>query len=326
MKTLEGVNLGGWLVLEKWMTPSLFQECIASDEYGLCQEAENKDLSEHQKTFITEQDFKWLHENGVQAVRIPIGYWIFGDYAPFPSGIESLKWVFVMAKKYDIQILIDLHGALGSQNGWDHSGQAGKMRWHKNSDFQKQTLDVLERLAKEFGQEENLFGIELLNEPHWDISISTLKDFYKEGYKRVRQYTDAWIVIHDSFRPKRWQSFMNKPSFTKVALDMHLYQCFSFFDKRLSMASHLKKAQKWKDLISSQDLPVIIGEWSLALDPKTFKNMGGDEQKAALQEYGKAQLEAFEHTIGYFYWSYKLEDQNSTWNFKSLIENNIIVL
>lgn len=29
---LQGVNLGGWLVLEKWMTPSLFDGTTAADE------------------------------------------------------------------------------------------------------------------------------------------------------------------------------------------------------------------------------------------------------------------------------------------------------
>src|SRR5580658_4230202 len=33
---LRGVNLGGWLVLEKWMTPDVYRDTDADDEYGLC--------------------------------------------------------------------------------------------------------------------------------------------------------------------------------------------------------------------------------------------------------------------------------------------------
>ena len=33
---LRGVNLGGWLVLEKWMTPSLFDGTAAADETYFC--------------------------------------------------------------------------------------------------------------------------------------------------------------------------------------------------------------------------------------------------------------------------------------------------
>ena len=37
-KKLRGVNLGGWLVLEKWMTPSLFEGLAATDETTYCAE------------------------------------------------------------------------------------------------------------------------------------------------------------------------------------------------------------------------------------------------------------------------------------------------
>lgn len=32
---IKGVNLGNWLVLEKWMSPGLFAEPTAEDEYYL---------------------------------------------------------------------------------------------------------------------------------------------------------------------------------------------------------------------------------------------------------------------------------------------------
>ena len=35
---LRGVNLGGWLVLEKWMTPSVFEGLQATDETTWCAE------------------------------------------------------------------------------------------------------------------------------------------------------------------------------------------------------------------------------------------------------------------------------------------------
>ena len=32
---VKGVNLGNWLVLEKWMSPALFEGTTAEDEYHL---------------------------------------------------------------------------------------------------------------------------------------------------------------------------------------------------------------------------------------------------------------------------------------------------
>lgn len=62
---LRGVNLGGWLVLEKWMTPSVFEGLQATDETTWCAElgaAATQRLQQHWNTFITREDFVWLHE------------------------------------------------------------------------------------------------------------------------------------------------------------------------------------------------------------------------------------------------------------------------
>ena len=36
MAEIRGVNLGNWLVLEKWMEPELFRGTTAEDETELC--------------------------------------------------------------------------------------------------------------------------------------------------------------------------------------------------------------------------------------------------------------------------------------------------
>ena len=64
---LRGVNLGGRLLLEKWMTPSLFAGTEAIDEYTFMQTpGAAKKIDEYRRTFITESDFKWLAEHGVK--------------------------------------------------------------------------------------------------------------------------------------------------------------------------------------------------------------------------------------------------------------------
>ena len=58
---LRGVNLGGWLVLEKWITPSLFAGLQATDETSYCVELGEAEatrrLHQHWNTFITRDDF-----------------------------------------------------------------------------------------------------------------------------------------------------------------------------------------------------------------------------------------------------------------------------
>ena len=55
---LRGANLGGWLVLEKWMTPALFADSDAVDECTFMQtEHAIEKLTRHRDTFVTEDDW-----------------------------------------------------------------------------------------------------------------------------------------------------------------------------------------------------------------------------------------------------------------------------
>ena len=58
---VKGVNLGNWLVLEKWMSPSLFEGTTAEDEYylptQLSKEVYEARIKIHRSEYITERDF-----------------------------------------------------------------------------------------------------------------------------------------------------------------------------------------------------------------------------------------------------------------------------
>ena len=58
---VKGVNLGNWLVLEKWMSPSLFDGTTAEDEYylptQLPKEVYEARIKIHRSEYITERDF-----------------------------------------------------------------------------------------------------------------------------------------------------------------------------------------------------------------------------------------------------------------------------
>ena len=83
MAQIKGVNLGNWLVLEKWMNRTLFEGTTAEDEDELCRqlpEAELKArLKAHRDTYITKRDFEYIKERGMNVVRIPVPHFIFGD-------------------------------------------------------------------------------------------------------------------------------------------------------------------------------------------------------------------------------------------------------
>lgn len=85
---VRGVNLGGWLVLERWMKESVFAGVSGDDETCLCvqlgREEASRRLREHWDTWITQDDFEWIAAHGFNAVRIPVGHWIFGCASGYP--------------------------------------------------------------------------------------------------------------------------------------------------------------------------------------------------------------------------------------------------
>ncbi len=123
---IKGVNLGNWLVLEKWMSPALFEGTTAEDEYylprQLSKEVYEARIKVHRAEYISERDFVAIKAMGMEAVRIPVPYFIFGDREPFIGCVEELDKAFNWAEKYGLQILIDLHTAPEGQNGFDNGG------------------------------------------------------------------------------------------------------------------------------------------------------------------------------------------------------------
>jgi glucan 1,3-beta-glucosidase len=137
-KAMVGTNLGGWLVLEPWITPTLFyrslnktkSEGVPHDSYTMCEtygpDEGNKLMRAHWEYWITEQHFMEASVRGLEVLRVPVGDWHFEPYGPYvgcmDGSLEKLDWAFEMAKKYDIKILLDIHSMIDSQNGFDNSG------------------------------------------------------------------------------------------------------------------------------------------------------------------------------------------------------------
>ena len=250
---IKGVNLGNWLVLEKWMSPDLFAGTEAEDETQLCSDLEDvakrERLRVHRDSYVTERDFAYLANRHIDAVRIPVPFFIFGDYPPYVGCAEYLDRAFDWAEKYEIKILIDLHTVPDGQNGFDNGGICGVCKWHKNPAHVEFVLTVLERLTIRYRGRTALWGIEVLNEPIsqelWDaidlphrypprdpeyargsepVPTGFLKDFYLRAYRRIRaQSQDVTIVFHDGFRIREWDGFFSSPQFERIIVDTHLY-------------------------------------------------------------------------------------------------------
>lgn len=352
---LRGVNLGSWLVLEKWMVPSLFEGMQATDETTWCAElgdvAADK-LRVHWNTFITRDDFAWLAGIGINAVRIPIGHWIFGGDYPYhrsygankhpfvTGGIDVLDRAMAWAQEFNLRVVLDLHAAPGCQNGFDNGGIKDVCEWHTQPEYFEHSLLVLERLAERYHDHPNLHAIEVLNEPRWDVPTDYLKTYYRAAYRRIRQHCradDTAVVFHDGFRSFReFTEFLHDPEFDNIAFDIHRYQCFERGDIDMDIHGHMQKAAiDWKNeanaIIEELAIPTYCGEWSLGLDLKVvslwaqgpfnhaLERMDRFQENTAYRGYAAAQLLTFEKYRGWFFWNYKTET-TPAWCFRECVE------
>ena len=337
---ITGVNLGNWLVLEKWMSPDLFAGTQAEDETQLCSDlddvAKRERLTAHRDSYITERDFAYLANHRVDAVRIPVPFFIFGDYPPYLGCAGYLDRAFDWAEKYKIKILIDLHTVPDGQNGFDNGGLCGVCKWHKNPAHVEFVLSVLGQLTNRYRGRSALWGIEVLNEPIsqelWDaidiphrypprdpgyargsepVPTAFLKDFYAAAYRKIRaQSGDVMVVFHDGFRIREWDGFFSSPQFERIIVDTHLY-LMEYTpgpgDENLGgYLGHIRNKFSPTVQEMSGQFPLIIGEWCLEPMSPIATALTPEQRPGFYRSLAYAQLAAWNGAAGSFFWNYKL--------------------
>lgn len=368
---VRGLNIGGWLVLEPWITPSIFQNIDPSldvrDEYTLGeklgQDAGYQILKRHWDTWLTLQDFQKIAGAGFNTVRIPIGYWAYkivpGE--PYIQGSAPyLDTAIDWARQTGLKVWIDLHGAPGSQNGFDNSGHAVPKPMWQTGDTVATTLSVLNIISQKYAQsqyQDVVIAIELLNEPFSSkLDYNLLRQFYRDGFNQVRAVSNTPVVLHDGFLPpSSWNGFLSVSDndAQNVVIDHHEYQVF---DNYLLSVSPSKHRELVCDNVHSYsqgvDKWVVVGEWSAAMTDcatwlngfktgarydGTFPNsgyIGSCQDKKLISNWNQAykddvrlfiesQLAAYEtHTQGWVFWNFKTENAHE-WDAFALLDAGI---
>jgi glucan 1,3-beta-glucosidase len=357
---VRGVNLGGWFVLEPWITPSLFDAVGggAVDEWTFCSvlgadEAHNR-LSNHWNTFITQADFGAIAGAGLNHVRIPIGYWsvIPTDGEPFVQGAydklgEALDW----ASGAGLKVMIDLHGAPGSQNGFDNSGRYGPIQWTQG-DTVAHTINVLNKIRDDHASHPAVAAIELLNEPMGSsVDMGVVKQFYMDGWGNL-ETSNVAITFHDAFQGvtswNDWGSGM-----WNLLLDTHHYEIFDNSQVSMSVGTHISTACDFGRQMASNNKWTISGEWTGAMTDcakylngfgkgarfdgslsgssavgscagKSTGSVSGlsQQDKDDMTKFVEAQLDAFESAAGWIFWTWKTEGAPG-WDLGDMLANGV---
>ncbi|KAI3460008.1 hypothetical protein Pfo_016671 [Paulownia fortunei] len=290
-----------------------------------------KVMKEHWNTFIVEEDFNFIKKNGLNAVRIPVGWWIASDPnppKPYVGGsLQALDNAFSWAEKYGIKVIVDLHAAPGSQNGWEHSSSRdGSQEWGQTDDNIQQTVDVIDFLAARYAKSPSLLAVELINEPlSPGVSVENVTKFYKAGYDAVRKHSPtAYVVLSNRLGPSEPRElFTLANGMTRSVIDVHFYNLFSSIFNDLTVEQNIEyiynnRSAQLRELTTSNGPLILVGEWVAEL---LIRNATKEDH----QRYGKAQLEVYGRaTFGWAYWT--LRNVNNYWSLEWMIKNGYIKL
>ena len=300
---LRGTNAGGWLVQEDWMNPTNASDqktmmTTLANRFGTSKRDEL--VSTYENNYWTTQDFDNCAEMGMSVIRLPFTYMnLCDDNGNLKSNaFDRLDWFVQNCSQRGMYVILDMHGAFGSQNGMDHSGEIndGKQLYYNQSNKDK-TLNLWKKIAEHFKGNPVVAAYDILNEPgikaaatyslHWD--------FYNEIYNTIRSKDSNHIIIMESC----WDADnLPRPSqygWTNVAYEYHYYPWSA---QNSSDAQKSYFSSKVSDVANhNYGVPTFVGEFTC------FEQAEG--WKAAMSTFNS---QGWHWTT----WSYKVTG-NSSW-------------
>ena len=300
---LRGTNAGGWLVQENWMNPTNASDqktmmTTLANRFGTSKRDEL--VSTYENNYWTTQDFDNCAEMGMSVIRLPFTYMnLCDDNGNLKSNaFDRLDWFVQNCSQRGMYVILDMHGAFGSQNGMDHSGEIndGKQLYYNQSNKDK-TLNLWKKIAEHFKGNPAVAAYDILNEPgikaaatyslHWD--------FYNEIYNTIRSKDSNHIIIMESC----WDADnLPRPSqygWTNVAYEYHYYPWNA---QNSSDAQKSYFSGKVSDIANhNYGVPTFVGEFTC------FEQAEG--WKAAMSTFNS---QGWHWTT----WSYKVTG-NSSW-------------
>jgi len=205
---IAGCNLGHWI-----------------SQYG------NKS-HEHWSSYIMEPDFARMAEWGADHVRLPVDYFIFekddnpGVY--LEEGLQYIDNTIAWAKKYGINVILDLHHAPGF-----FFGNGARNDLFTNTASQERFIAIWENFARRYSGEGDTLRFELLNELVWDNS-DPWNALWQKTAAAIHAITPERKVIVGG---NKWNSVFELKNLVvsdnpNILYTFHMYEPFLFSHQR----------------------------------------------------------------------------------------------
>lgn len=340
-----GVNLAGWLVLERTLVPSLLGN--ASDEWSFIHElggpASSKaidSMDQHWKSFVTESDLEELRNFGVSHCRIPVGYWLLDyDVADgFVDGGERYLFrLLAWLKKRNMKAVLELHAMPGAQTMNEGStGRAMKTaEFFLNAVLHTRGRNVMVKMANlvvEMNRNtltsDVIVGLGLLNEPNWDFWDTSpgIKELYEDMVPRIRRILakEKTAILLSFTGPAmrsegvEWLTSTRQKQmsdYTSVFYDAHIFHAYG--DNNAPGRSWRKDVDSCKtccrdgpllEPLVKASLPIVVGEYSV----DTGFEEASKETAVAYFRNQRSLWAGTDGIFGSFFWNFKrLADESS---------------
>lgn len=352
---IRGVNLGALFVLENWLADNVMSSwgCNDTSEFNCVaslnnQAQANSDFQGHWQTWVNATDFSKMVSYGLNTVRIPLGYWFFEQIVTssehFPQGGEQyLDQVVGYAKDAGLYVIIDLHGAPGAQSTGADTGQYNLDPGFYDSYNYNRTYSFFSWLTTKIhtnSKYTTVGMVMLVNEPerltdtqyaHVQANDKSLvHTYYPIAISTIRAVEDKLGVpgdlkLHIQMMDSNWgsgNSTAHVSDLNFLALDDHAYVVNvaglnQTKDAYLDFSCH--------DDRSGSSAPLVVSEWSLAVNPTT-SDWDPTTNIAWYRQWWAAQVTSYEKTAGWVFWTWKTTGSlnDPRWDYQKAVAAGLI--
>ncbi|MCA0931373.1 glycoside hydrolase family 5 protein [Lutimonas saemankumensis] len=259
---LKGVNLGNWLLPEGYMfklrnsnSPRKIDQAIRE---LMGNSATTKFWDSFLESYITEADIKWLSEAGVNIIRLPFDYRLLTNDDFLGRDKHGYKYIdnaVNWCEKYNIYVLLDMHGAPGGQTGDNIDNSDGYPWLMVDEGMKEKTTEIWREIAQRYADNTTVIGYNLLNEPiaHY-FEKDSLKPYLEPLYKRItrsiREVDKNHIVFIGGAVWETDFTVFSAPFDDKLAYTFHKYW----------MPPEQKEIQQFIDFREKHKVPILMGE------------------------------------------------------------------
>jgi endoglucanase len=306
---LKGVGLGNWLLPEGYMwkfgalgdRPRKIEK-VVTDLIG--KEKADRFWKAFRENYITEADIKRIAELGFNSVRPALNSRLFLTEGEDPvyveEGFQLLDSLVSWCKKYNLYVIIDMHGAPGGQTGANIDDSPNNIpELFIEKKYQDQLVALWVKIADKYKNEPTIAAYDLLNEPLPKATGAAEKykhllvPLYKRLTAEIRKVDQRHMITLEGFDWSNDWSLFDKPFDNNVFYQFHYY-CWARPDNLNSIDEYLKRRNEL-------NTPIWVGETG---------------EKGNAIYWATTQL--FEaNNIGFSFWPWKkMDTQNTPYSIK----------